>query len=211
MSGSSPNELMVRALERDGYIRSREVREAFLSVDRRLFVWPGTEGFAYMDEPLPLGDTGQTISAPSMIAMMLEALELKPYQSVLEVGMGSGYSAALISRIIRPGHVVSVEINYRLYLFGRRNLAGYTNVIPAFGDGTVGFPPYSREEMYDRVVLMAAARRVPEPLLQQLRPGGFALAPLGEGDYQVLTKVYKDGGRESLGGCIFVKLRGINA
>ncbi len=209
MSGSNKNYLMVQSLVRDGYIRSWKVRDAFLKVDRGLFVWPGTESLAYIDEPLPLGDTGQTISAPSMIAIMLEALELSPFHKVLEIGTGSGYSAALISTIIKPGHVVTMEINYRLFLFGKRNLAGYSNVMPVFGDGTVGYPPYSTEPLYDRIIIMAAARRVPQTLLRQLNDDGFILAPVGDSDYQVLTRVYKDGGMDRFGGCVFVKLRGI--
>jgi len=209
INGFSSNSQLVESLIRDGYIKSEVVARAFLEVDRSDFVWPGSEKLAYVDEPLILGDTGQTISAPSMIAIMLEALELKKYENVLEIGTGSGYSAALISRIVRPGSVLTVELNYRLYLFARKNLEKYSNVIPVFADGSKGFPMFSREELYDKAVIMAAAQSVPEEVLAQVKENGFVLVPVGGRGYQELKRKWKNGREESFGGCIFVPLRSI--
>jgi len=207
ISGFNSNQELVKALVNEGYIKSESVARAFLEVDRRNFVWPGSEHLAYVDEPLALGDTGQTISAPSMIAIMLEALELKKYDNVLEIGTGSGYSAALISKLVYPGSVVTVELNYRLYLFGRRNLQGYPNVIPVFADGSKGFPMGSSEEIYDKAVIMAAAREIPKDVLNQVKK--FVLAPVGGRGYQDLIRKWKDGREENYGGCIFVPLKSL--
>ncbi len=209
ISGFSSNSQLVDSLIRDGYIKSEKVAKAFLDVDRADFVWPGSEKLAYVDEPLALGDTGQTISAPSMIAIMLEALELKKYENILEIGTGSGYSAALISRIVNPGSVLTVELNYKLYLFARKNLERYNNVIPVFADGSKGFPMFSNEELYDKAVIMAAAKNIPEYVFKQVKKGGFVLAPVGYKGYQELKRKWKNGAEESFGGCIFVPLRSI--
>lgn len=211
----SQRERLVSSLEAAGVIRTAPVRKAILSVPRELFVWEGYEGLAYSDSPLPLGSTGQTISAPHMVAIMLEELELEAGQTVLEVGCGSGYNAACISTIVGGrGRVVGVELNEELVVFSRRNLsrAGITNVEVQHGDGSLGFPPLSGEETYDRIVVSAAARRLPEPLSKQLKKGGVLLIPLGEGPVQVLTKVRKDrAGRLSFSSvcdCVFVPLVG---
>ena len=209
ISGFSSNAELVQSLIRDGYIKSQAVARAFLEVDRADFVWPGSEKLAYVDEPLVLGDTGQTISAPSMIAIMLEALELKRYEHVLEIGTGSGYSAALISRMVSPSSVITVELSYRLYLFARKNLERYSNVIPVLGDGSKGFPPYSKEELYDKAVIMAAAQKIPDELFAQIKKDGFVLAPVGGRGYQDLIKRWKNGREESYGGCVFVPLRSL--
>src|SRR5271157_1070094 len=102
------------SLASEGLLKSEQVRKAFMSVKRELFVWPGTEEQAYFDMPLALGDTGQTISAPHMVVIMLEALRPKPGDVILEVGTGSGYNAALLAEMVAPpdgrrGKVVSLE------------------------------------------------------------------------------------------------------
>jgi len=212
---SSQRERLVASLEAAGVIRTAAVRNAILSVPRELFVWEGYENMAYADSPLPLGSTGQTISAPHMVAIMLEELDLEEGHTVLEVGCGSGYNAACISRIVGSrGRVVSVELNGELVQFSRRNLsrAGITNVEVEQGDGSLGFPPMSGEEMYDRIAVTAAARRLPEQFVKQLKKGGLILIPLGEGPVQVLTKVRKGSdGRlsfRSVCDCVFVPLIG---
>lgn len=210
ISGFSSNKELVESLIREGYIKSERVAKAFLEVDRKRFVWPGSEHLAYVDEPLALGDTGQTISAPSMIALMVEVMDLKKYENVLEIGTGSGYSAAIISKLVYPGSVVTVELNYKLYLFGRKNLKDYVNVIPVFADGSKGFPMGSKEEIYDKAVIMAASQKIPEDVLAQVKKGGFVVAPVGGRGYQDLIKKWKDGREENYGGCIFVPLRSLD-
>jgi len=207
MNGSAENEYMVSQLVRMGLIQTDEVKNSFMSVDRGDFVFPEYRGFAYADEPIPLGDTGQTISAPSMLAIILEILELKKWHFVLEIGTGSGYSAALISRLTPLGGVVTVEYNYKLFLFGKNNLKQFINVLPVFGDGTAGYPFYSKSMKYDRIVIMASTKFVPKILLDQLSDDGYLIAPIGPRHYQELVKMSKDGKMEKHGGCIFVPLK----
>ncbi len=206
---------LVESLKRQGIIRSRRVEEAMLKVPRELFVWPGTEDRAYEDVPLPLGDTEQTISAPHMVAIMLEELLVEEGQSVLEVGTGSGYNAALLAELVGPrGRVLSVERIPELVEFARSNLrrAGYADRVEVvLGDGSLGYPPRHEGPLYDRVVITASAPRVPKYPLAQLKEGGILLAPIGPPDYQVLTRVRKVGGsyvEEELMGCVFVPLIG---
>lgn len=154
-----------------------------------------------------------------MVAIMNEGLELSPGLSVLEVGAGSGYHAATIAEIVaseespKPGHVYTIESVPELADFARMNLkeAGYSDKVTVIqGDGSKGF---SEETPYDRILVTAAAPDVPAPLIEQLKPGGIILIPLGgEHYYQDLVKVRKnlDGTlrRESLGAVAFVPLRG---
>jgi protein-L-isoaspartate(D-aspartate) O-methyltransferase len=206
---------LIDSLKRQGIVRSRRVEEAMLRVPRELFVWPGTEHRAYEDVPLPLGDTGQTISAPHMVAIMLEALEVEPGNHVLEIGTGSGYNAALLAELVgRDGNVVSVERLPELVEFARSNLkrAGYLDRVEVvLGDGSLGYPPRYEGPLYDRVTITASAPRLPRYPMAQLRDGGILLVPLGPPGYQVLTRVRRRGNSyssEELLGCVFVPLVG---
>jgi len=208
-------ERLVRRLEREGILKTSEVVRAFLKVPRELFVWPGMEDQAYWDTPLPLGDTGQTISAPHMVAIMLEELKVKPNMKVLEIGTGSGYNAALIAELVGPkGEVITIERVQELVEFAKKNIerAGYASIVKVIhGDGTLGYPPKSTEAIYDRIIVTAAAPRVPKYLLLQLKEEGILLAPVGPPGYQELTRITKRGGQlheERLGGCVFVPLIG---
>ena len=205
---------LVESLKRGGIIKSPNVERAMLKVPRELFVWPGYEEDSYIDMPLPLGGTGQTISAPHMVAIMLEELKLRPCLHVLEIGTGSGYNAALLFELVGPcGEVVTVERVLELAEFARGNLAaaGY-RVKVVVGDGTLGYPPRLEEELYDRIIVTAAAPRPPRSLLAQLKRNGMMLIPVGPPGYQELMRVAKDEEarifEESLGGCIFVPLIG---
>ena len=208
-------ERLVWKLEKEGILKTREIINAFLKVPRELFVWPGMEDQAYWDTPLPLGDTGQTISAPHMVAIMLEELRVKPGMKVLEIGTGSGYNAALIAELVgQEGEVVSIERVKELVEFAKNNLkrAGYASIVKVVhGDGTLGYPPRSTEPIYDRIIVTAAAPRAPRYLILQLKENGILLAPIGPRSYQELTRITKKGGQiyeEKLGGCIFVPLIG---
>ena len=206
---------LVERLKREGILKSREVIEAFLKVPRELFVWPGMEAEAYWDTPLPLGDTGQTISAPHMVAIMLEELRVKRGMKVLEIGTGSGYNAALLAELVGPeGEVVTIERIPELVEFAKKNIekAGYSSRVKIVqGDGTLGYPPRSTEPIYDRIIVTAAAPRAPKYLLHQLKDEGILLAPIGPPGYQELTRITKRKGEireERLGGCVFVPLVG---
>jgi protein-L-isoaspartate(D-aspartate) O-methyltransferase len=211
---------LARSLEAQGLLRSESVKRAFLRVPRELFVWPGTEDDAYADIPLPLGDTGQTISAPHMVVIMLEEMRLSLGDTVLEVGAGSGYNAALMAEIVagkdsqKRGRVVTVERLPELAAFARGNIAraGYSDVVEVvLGDGTLGYPP-NAEDNYDHIMVTAAAPHIPVALKRQLRVGGTLLIPLGPPGYQDLIRLTKlspqDYREENLGGCVFVPLVG---
>lgn len=190
------------------YIKFESVKKAFENVDRKLFVPESLQDGAYSDHPLPIG-FGQTISAPSMIAIMLEALDLKKGDKVLEIGTGSGYNAALISEIVGE-NVFSIERIPELAEFAKNNLkkAGY-KVKVFIGDGTLG---YEGEAPYDKIIVTAAAPKIPEPLIKQLKIGGKLCIPVGERFFCDLIVAEKASAekirKKNYGGCAFVPLIG---
>jgi protein-L-isoaspartate(D-aspartate) O-methyltransferase len=172
-------------------VRSRGVTDprvlaAMETVPRHLFVPDGERARAYADSPLPIG-AGQTISQPYIVALMTSLLDVQPGDRILEVGTGSGYQAAVLSRLARQ--VYSVEILEHLANRARRTLSavGYNNVEVRFGDGYQGWPEVAP---FDGIIVTAAPPRIPEPLLRQLKTGGKLVIPVGEGyqDLEVLTK-----------------------
>lgn len=205
-------EELIKHLLKWGYLSKPEIISAFRRVPRHLFVPKDLRKYSYADQPLPIGH-GQTISAPSMIAIMLESLDLKRGQKVLEVGAGSGYNAALLAEIVGPeGKVFTIERIPELAEFGRANLqeAGYGRVQVVVGDGTCG---YKKEAPWDRILVTACAPRIPEPLVRQLKVGGRLAAPVGEHymfqTWTVVQKLSEDEIKtQELGGCSFVPLVG---
>ena len=200
---------LVNSLKLQGIIKSKEVENAFLKVPRHLFVPEDLVEDAYVDAPLPIG-AGQTISAPHMVAIMLELLELKKGQKVLEIGAGSGWNACLIAEIIgEDGKVYTIERIPEIADFAKRNVekAGYDNVEVIVGDGTLGYEP---AKPYDRIMVTAAAPIIPDPLLKQLRRNGILLAPVGNRFCQELLKVVKEEEVKITkhGYCVFVPLVG---
>ncbi|MEM2122679.1 MAG: protein-L-isoaspartate(D-aspartate) O-methyltransferase [Candidatus Bathyarchaeia archaeon] len=207
---------LVEMLIMEGILRDEKVIEALLKVPRELFVPPEYMGHAYADTPLPIG-YGGTISAPHMVAIMDEALELKEGLKVLEVGAGSGYHAATIAHIVSgglgKGHVFTVEIIPELFRLTVKNLirSSYSRWITVIlGDGSRGFPEAAP---YDRILVTAAAPDIPRPLLEQLSNPGILVIPVGgRYSFQSLTVVKKNpSGRikvEDKGGCSFVPLMG---
>lgn len=202
---------MVQRLQRQGVIRSPPVVEAMRAIPRHLFVPRALRGSAYHDTPLGIGG-GQTISAPHMVGMMLEHLDLAQGQRVLEVGAGSGYHAALVAHVVGPaGHVYSVERVASLAERARRNLAeagmaGRVEVV--VGDGSLG---WAEQAPYDRIFVTCGAPDIPPPLLDELVDGGKLLIPVGSRYYQDLVLAEKAEGevrRRNLGGCVFVPLLG---
>ncbi|OWV87483.1 protein-L-isoaspartate O-methyltransferase [Rhizobium sp. R635] len=192
-------------------IGDRSVVQAMRTVPRESFVDPGFEEFAYEDAPLSIGD-GQTISQPFIVALMLEKAGLNAGDKVLEVGTGSGYASALISRIAR--HVYSVERHERLALQARERFErlGYSNIDVRVGDGSKGWP---KAAPFDAIIVSAGAPEVPLALKEQLDFGGRLIIPVGRGDAQRLKRITRTGAavfeEEDLGGVLFVPLIGEDA
>lgn len=204
-------EKLVKSLIEEGILKSEEVIRAMLSVPREEFVPLRYRELAYLDTPLSIG-YGQTISAPHMVAIMTEALKPSRGNKVLEVGTGSGYQAAIIAEIVKPeGHVWTVEIVPELAKFAEENLrkTGYLDYVTVIvGDGSRG---YEDAAPYDRIIVTAAAPRVPEPLISQLRECGRIVIPVGDAYMQTLKIVEKKGGAlyvEDSVPCVFVPLLG---
>jgi protein-L-isoaspartate(D-aspartate) O-methyltransferase len=174
-------------LRRRGIMDQRVLR-AMDQVPRENFVAPDYADEAYADAALPIA-CGQTISQPYVVAYMTEQLALAPHHRVLEIGTGSGYQAAVLSRLARE--VVTVERYRTLAEIARTRLAtlGYDNVTVVVGDGFSGHP---ERAPYDRVIVTAAAEEIPEPLVAQLGEGGVMLLPLGpHGGAQRIVKLTK--------------------
>jgi protein-L-isoaspartate(D-aspartate) O-methyltransferase len=200
--------MIERHLKRRG-ITEQPIVDAFLAVPREEFVAPEYGHLAYGDHPLPI-EAGQTISQPYIVALMIQAARIKPGDKVLEVGAGSGYAAAVISRI--AGEVIAIERQHDLVEVARRRLErlGYDNVEIVEGDGTKGCADHAP---FDAILAAASGSHVPRPLVEQLAPNGRIVMPLGEpGWVQELVKVTKqeDGilKQENLGGVRFVPLIG---
>ena len=166
--------MVANQLEKRG-VRDPAVLAAMLEVPREVFVSDQHQDFAYDDGPLPILE-GQTISQPYVVALMIEVLELKPDDRVLEIGTGSGYAAAVISRI--TADVYTVERIEDLVDYDQANLAviGYDNVHVRHGDGTLGWPEHAP---YDAIIAAAGGPKVPDPLKDQLAIGGRLVMPVG--------------------------------
>jgi len=173
---------------------SEKVIEAFRVIKREWFVPEGYKDYAYYDEVIPLLDD-VTISQPSVVAIMLDALELREGLKVLEIGTGSGFSTALLSCLVgEEGRVISIEINEKAYEYAKQRLEElvnrkiiYKNFTLILGNGYYG---YEREKHYDRIICHAAVKELPKPWLDQIE-NGIIVSPIGDpyGWYQKLEKV----------------------
>jgi protein-L-isoaspartate(D-aspartate) O-methyltransferase len=188
-------------------IRNPTVISAFLEVPREAFVPDVAADLAYEDMPLSIGH-GQTISQPYIVALTAEALHLSPEAKVLEIGAGSGYAAAILSRLARE--VITVERYEALVRSAKERLLrlGYTNVRVLHGDGWLGAPEYAP---YDGIAVAAGGLKVPEPLLSQLAIGGRLVIPVGpHDDGQTLVRITRLGPdvfeEDNLGDVRFVPL-----
>jgi protein-L-isoaspartate(D-aspartate) O-methyltransferase len=172
---------------------SNRVMDALGAVAREEFVLPEYRHLAYRNTPLPI-EAGQTISQPLIVALMTELLDPQPGDVILEVGTGSGYQAAVLAKLAK--HVYSVEIVEELAASAAAVLQrlGYDNVTVRAGDGYAGWPQHAP---FDGIIVTAAAEHLPPPLLQQLKPGGKLVIPIGEEHgYQELLVVEVDAAGE---------------
>ena len=186
---------------------SERVLDAMRRVPRHLFIPESEWKYAYADYPLPIG-WGQTISAPHMVAIMCDLLDIRDGMKVLEIGAGSGYHAAVMAVLAGSGHVYAVEVIEGIAEFARQNLkkAGITNVTVITGDGSLGLPEYAP---YDRINVACAAPDILDTLTDQLKRGGKLIIPVGR-NFQELYLVTKTNGlkKEAKGGVVFVPLIG---
>jgi protein-L-isoaspartate(D-aspartate) O-methyltransferase len=197
---------LLRDLTKRGEITDARVLDAMGKVHRHLFVPGASLHRAYDDAPAPIG-YGQTISQPTIVGVMTQALELTGKERVLEIGTGSGYQAAILSLL--ANEVYTIELVPELAESARRRLVrlGYTNVHVRVGDGYQGWPA---EAPFDRILLTAAPEALPHTLLDQLAEGGVIVAPVGQDDWsQELVRCRKKDGRmqcDDLGGVQFVPM-----
>jgi protein-L-isoaspartate(D-aspartate) O-methyltransferase len=208
MDFAAARERLVERLDDRGRIDDERVREAMATVPRHEFVPEAKQEDAYRDTPLPIGE-GQTISAPHMVAVMTDLLDLSPGDDVLEVGTGCGYHAAVTAEVAGPEGVYSVEYHDSLAEEARERLErlGYGAVSVRAGDGKEGWAEHAP---YDRAYLTCAAPEFPAAVVEQVRPGGILLAPIGRRQ-QTLVRARRraDGSldRDEYGGVRFVELQ----
>jgi protein-L-isoaspartate(D-aspartate) O-methyltransferase len=199
------NSLLIQYMLQTGYLKSERIADAFKAIDRKDFVIARDKLSAYEDRPLQIG-YGQTISQPSTVAFMMESLDAKPGDKVMDVGSGSGWTTALMAYIVgRYGSVLGLEIIPQLVKFGRGNLSKYdlNNAQINRASKTVGAP---NSGPYDRILVSAATDSVPMALLDQLKSGGRLVIPV-MGAIEVIEK--RDDGslsQEAHQGFMFVPL-----
>lgn len=187
-------------------IRSEAVLKAIEDLPRHWFLDPAFLEFAYQDQPFPIG-CDQTISQPYTVAFQTELLDVQPYQKVLEIGTGSGYQACILAKL--GARVFTIERQKKLYDRTKEFLAkaGFRSIKIFYGDGYQGVPAYAP---FDRILITAAAPEIPQALIDQLKPGGKMVLPLGKPGLQTMTLVVKkeDGSlhTEEHGAFVFVPM-----
>jgi protein-L-isoaspartate(D-aspartate) O-methyltransferase len=200
-------ESLIKDLAEKGYLLSERVIGAFRETPREDFVPESLRNVAYLDEPLPIAG-GQTVSAPHMVAIMTELLKPKKNDTVLEIGSGSGYQAAVLSRLVKQ--VYTIELEPELVRFSKENLrkAGIKNVELFAGDGSLGLP---RRAPFNKIIVTCASDEIYPAWIDQLKGGGLILVPIKKGFYsQNLVRGKKQKGKlitRELMGVVFVPLR----
>jgi protein-L-isoaspartate(D-aspartate) O-methyltransferase len=168
-------------------ITSKQVLEAVGSLPRHFFFESSFLEFAYDDKPFPIG-AGQTISQPFTVAFQTQLLDIKKGDKILEIGTGSGYQACILSML--GARVYTIERHKSLYLRTKEFLPniGFAKIKVFYGDGFAGVPAFAP---YDKILITAAVAFIPETLVEQLKPGGLMVLPLGDDDVQTMTVVRK--------------------
>ncbi len=188
MDFTNERRAMIDLLIRRG-ISDQRVLDAMAQTPRHLFVPAHERSHAYSDQALPIGE-GQTISQPYMVALMLEALQLTPTDRVLEIGAGSGYAAAVLSRIAAKVHTIECRETLAASAATLLRTLGYENVTVHTGDGTQGLPDYAP---FDAILVSAASPWVPAPLREQLASFGRLVIPVGGRHAQILLRLRREG------------------
>ena len=170
-------------------VRDERVLKAMRTVPRHLFVPPELAPYAYLDRPLPIG-LDQTISQPYMVAKMTELLRPQPGHRVLEVGTGSGYQAAVLSELVQEVYTIEIVPALARQATERLKKLGYKNIQVRAGDGYLGWPEAAP---FDSVMVTAGATHLPRPLLEQLKPGGVMVIPVGEPPRDLVLQVVRRG------------------
>ena len=204
------NERLITHVRNRGFLKSKDIENVLRIVKRHEFVPQEIVEMSYEDMPLSIGHD-QTISQPSTVVAMTEALDVKPGQKILEIGTGSGWQAAILSNLVgSTGMVYTIEILQELAEFAKKNLVKQKllNVKIVCGDGSVGLEKYAP---YDRIIVTAACPKVPKPLLDQLKVDGIMVIPVGNVYLQkmhVIKKLESGIEEETIGSFMFVPLKG---
>jgi len=199
---------LIDNLIKEGWLKTPQIIEAFRKIKRADFMPENMKDLAEVDEAMPIGQ-GQTISQPKVVAFMLELLEPKAGEKILDVGSGSGWTSALLSEIVGDkGRVVSLELIPELKEFGEKNAAKYGFVEKGTAqficcDGSKG---YEEESPFDKILASAAARRVPEAWKKQLKVGGRIVAPINSSIWLFVKKSENEMEEKEYPGFIFVPL-----
>ena len=188
-------------------IKNPKVLDTFYKVERHKFVPRDLVESAYGDFPLAIGE-GQTISQPYIVALMTEYLDLTGKERVLEIGTGSGYQTAILAQLAQQVYSIERIVSLAQRAKDLLSSLGYSNIEIMTGDGTLG---WMQQAPFDRIIIIAATNRIPEPLIEQLKEGGKLIVPLGETFSQALTLAQKQNHQLSLRkicDCVFVPLVG---
>jgi protein-L-isoaspartate(D-aspartate) O-methyltransferase len=189
-------------------INNPRVLEAFRTVPRHRFLPVGSRRQAYEDESIPIGGKGQTSTPPYDMAFMTEVLDPRPTDKVYEVGTGSGYQAAILSRLVKDVYSVEIQPDLSERATAVLKELGYTNVHTRQGDGYAGWPD---EAPFDAIIVTCAPQKVPPPLVEQLKEGGRMLIPLGDRFHQTVYLMQKRDGKlvqKALRPTLFVPMTG---
>ncbi|MCA9392372.1 protein-L-isoaspartate O-methyltransferase [candidate division WWE3 bacterium] len=195
---------LIRHLMHVGVLQSPNVIDAFAKIDRKDFVTDQSEDEAYFDIALPIG-FDQTISQPTTVAVMLELLDVQTGDSVLDVGSGSGWSTALLGHLVGDsGSVLGVEIIPELVSFGQQNLSKHHNLNATIGQAgeDLGEPG----QTFDRILVSAEARQVPQALIDQLNVGGVMVIPINHSIFKISKVAENEIEKDEVAGFVFVPL-----
>lgn len=200
---------LIRIMRMKGFLNDTRVEEAIRSVHRHFFVPADFSDEAYEDEALPTKH-GQTISQPSVVVRMTEWLDVRDGQKVLEIGCGSGWQSAILSKLAGNGKVYSIDKDHDLIKFAKENhgKAGIKNVEIVEGDGSLGI---ESKAPFDRIIITAACPSVPKPLEKQLSDNGLLVAPVGKGVQSMVLYMKENGKLKEIrkeDGYVFVPLLG---